>query len=210
MKKPICFDLDGTLIAGNSWYEFNLYFGMSEIEDQALLNWYSRGIISYDEWDTFIVRILREKNQCAKEKLPDFLKTLTPRPEAQALIDACIAKGYDPIILSGTMKQVADHMKDMLGMISAHTTSEIVFNTDGTLETIENQKDEGPAKARIFKTICEQYGIDPKDVIHIGDSRNDLETFELTSRGILIGDYEKLKPFAWKQVQNLTEIIEFL
>lgn len=210
MKKPIFFDLDGTLIAGNSWYEFNLYFGMSEIEDQALLNWYTRGIITYDEWDHLIVKILREKNQCTQEKVAEFVKKITPRPEVLELMNICKEKGYSPIILSGTMKQIAEDFKNRVGADASYTTSEIIFNNEGGFETISNDKDEGPAKLRIFERVCAEYGVQPEDTIHVGDSRNDLEIFTISKKGILIGDYEKLKPFAWKQVQNLKEIIELL
>ncbi len=210
MKKPIFFDLDGTLIAGNSWYAFNLYFGMSESEDKVMLDWYSRGIISYDEWDHLIVKILREKNQCTKEKLSDFLKTLKPRPEAISLIQACKDNGYTPIILSGTMRQIAESIKETIGADASYTTSEIVFNEDGSFQTITNEKDEGPAKLRIFEQVCHEYGVSPEDTIHVGDSRNDLEIFEKTCKGILIGEYQKLKPLAWKQIESLKEINSFL
>ena len=62
MKKIIFFDLDGTLSPTNSWYLFNLAFGMSETEDNTMFDWYKRGIISYDQWDDLIVKIIREKN----------------------------------------------------------------------------------------------------------------------------------------------------
>lgn len=50
----------------------------------------------------------------------------------------------------------------------------------------------------IFKRVCSEYGVNAGETIHVGDSRNDIEIFEKTEKGILIGNYEKLKPLAWK------------
>jgi HAD superfamily phosphoserine phosphatase-like hydrolase len=210
MKKVIFFDLDGTLIEENSWYAFNLYFGMSETEDQTLLNWYSRGIITYDEWDKIIVKILRDKNQCTLEKVNEFVKTIVPRPEVIDLIKACKEKGYTTIILSGTMKQIAENFRERVGIDLSYTTSEIMFSDEGAFETINNEKDEGLAKLRIYEKLCEEHGVNPEEVLYVGDSRNDLEIFQKTKKGILIGNYEKLKPFAARQITNLNEVIELL
>lgn len=210
MKKVIFFDLDGTLIEGNSWVEFNRYFGMSENDDQTLLDWYRREVITYDEWDKIIVKILKEKNQCTAEKVAEFNKTLIPRSGAAEMIQACKDKGYTTVILSGTMKQVAESMRVQIGADLSYTTSEIIFDENGTFENIVNEKDEGPAKLRIFERVCVEHGVNPEEVVHVGDSRNDLEIFQKTKKGVLIGVYEKLKPLAWKQISNLGEVIELL
>lgn len=210
MKKLIFFDLDGTLSTTNSWYLFNLYFGMSQSEDDVLFDWYKRGLITYSEWDDMIVKILRDKNQCTKEKVEAFAETVLPRPETQDLIDTCKEAGYTTIILSGTMKQIAESFRARLGIDLSYTCSEIVFRYDGTFEDIANDKDEAPAKLRIFERICAEHGVDPSETIMVGDGGNDLEVFKRTKKAIQIGDYEPLKELAWKRVQNLSEIKELI
>lgn len=210
MQKLIFFDLDGTLLPGNSWADFNHYFGMSPIEDGVLLDWYGRGIITYEEWDSLIVRILKEQNRCTEKGLPVFLETLSPREEAQQVIQACKERGYTTIILSGTMKQIAEHMGAKLGVDLVRTTAEIIYDKEGNLDTVKNDSDEGPAKLRIFESVCAEYGVDSKEVIHVGDSRNDLEIFSHTKCGVLLGDHATLKPVAWKQIQKLDEVLELL
>lgn len=210
MKKVIFFDLDGTLIPSNSWFEFNRYFGMSETEDQTLLDWYSRNIITYEQWDDIIVKLIQEKNQCTKEKLADFVQTIAVRPDTISFIEACKKAGYITVMISGTMQQIAEAVRENIGADVSHTTSTIVFNEDGSFNTITNEKDEGPAKLRIFEKLCDEYGIDPTQTIYVGDSRNDLEIFQKTSRGILIGEKTILEPFAWKKVTTLSEITPFL
>lgn len=206
----IVFDLDGTLIPGNSWYDFNLYFGMSEIEDKVLLDWYSRGIITYDQWDDVIVKVLTERGLCTQARVAAFLKTITIRPETIGMIQACKARGYITGIISGTMKQIAESVRERIGADFSYTTSEIIFDETGKFLTIRNDKDEGPAKLRLFERVCSQYGVDPAETICVGDSRNDLEMFQRSNKAVLIGGYEKLKPHAWKEIENLSEIANFL
>lgn len=210
MKKLIFFDLDGTLSPTNSWYLFNLAFGMSEAEDNVLFDWYKRGLITYPEWDDMIVKILRDKNQCTKEKVETFASSILPRPEAQSLIDACRAAGYITIIVSGTMKQIAENFRARLGVDLSYTCSEIVFRDDGTFEDIANDKDEAPAKLRIFERVCAEHGVDPAETLMVGDGGNDLEIFKRTKKAIQIGDYEPLKALAWKRIENLSEIKDLL
>lgn len=210
MNKVIFFDLDGTLIPGNSWYQFNLNFGMTEMEDQVLFDWYKRGLITYDEWDKLIVKVLLERNLCTQEKVDAFIKKIDLRPETIEVINACKKNGYTVIILSGTMKQIADGIRERIGADLSYTTSKIIFNDDGTFKTIENDKDEGPAKLRIFERVCAEHEIDPVQTICVGDSRNDLEMFQKSKRAILLGDNEELKLHAWKQISELKEVIELI
>lgn len=183
---------------------------MTEVEDNTLFDWYKRGLITYSEWDEMIVKILREKNLCTKDKVAEFVQTIVPRPEAQDLIDACKAAGYTTVIISGTMKQIAESFQERLGIDHAYTCSELVFRDDGTFEDIANDKDEGPAKLRIFERICAEYEVDPEQTMMVGDGGNDLWIFKKTKKAIQIGDYEPLKEFAWKHVENLSEIKELL
>jgi hydroxymethylpyrimidine pyrophosphatase-like HAD family hydrolase len=44
----------------------------------------------------------------------------------------------------------------------------------------------------------------------VGDGGNDLEIFKRTKKAIQIGNYEPLKEFAWKRVENLSEIKELI
>ncbi len=210
MKKLIFFDLDGTLSPTNSWYLFNLAFGMSETEDQVMFDWYKRGLLSYAEWDEMIVKILREKNLCTKEKVETFAGTILPRPETQDLINACKEAGYTTIIVSGTMKQIAESFRARLGIDLSYTCSEIVFRDDESFEDIANDKDEAPAKLSIFERVCAEHGVDPTETIMVGDGGNDLEIFKRTKKAIQIGNYEPLKEFAWKHVESLSEIKEFI
>jgi HAD superfamily phosphoserine phosphatase-like hydrolase len=210
MKKLIFFDLDGTLTPTNSWHFFNLFFGMSEAEDAVMFDWYKRGLLSYSAWEEMISKIIKEKNICTKDKVDEFVGSIIPRPEAKDLIDGCKEAGYTTVILSGTMMQIAESVRARLGMDLSYTTSEILFREDGAFDYIKNDSDEAPAKLRIFDRVCAEYGVDPTETIMVGDSGNDIEVFKRTKKGIQIGTYEPLKEYAWKHVDNLSEVKESL
>lgn len=210
MKKLIFFDLDGTLSPTNSWNLFNIHFGLTEQEDELLLDWYKRGLITYGEWDEFITKILREKNLCTKDAVDVFVKTIPLRSEAQNLITTCKNKGYTPILLSGTLKQIAESIGERIGIELVYTCSEAIFREDGNFEDIINDKNESIAKLRMFEAVCKEHGTDPQETIMVGDGSNDLEIFKKTKKAIQIGEHSELQKYAWKHIVNLNEINELI
>lgn len=206
MKKLIFFDLDGTLVPINTWHLFNIYFGMSEAEDAIMFDWYKRGLLSYCDWYAMISKIIKEKGQCTKDKVVEFVKTIVPCPDAESLIGACKEAGYTSVILSGTMKQIAEDFGHRLGIAISHTSSQIVFAEDGSFEDIITQSDQALNKLQMFEQICAEYNVDPAETIMVGDGNNDIEVFKRTKKAIQIDNNEQLKSYAWKHVENLSEI----
>jgi Predicted hydrolases of the HAD superfamily len=50
-----------------------------------------------------------------------------------------------------------------------------------------------------------------RQVIFVGDSRNDIEAFKLTGNGIAIYPYDReLEEIAWKKIKSLSEIKDIL
>ncbi|WP_155737608.1 HAD hydrolase family protein, partial [Cutibacterium acnes] len=47
---------------------------------------------------------------------------------------------------------------------------------------------EGVTKASALDALCRLKGIDPKDVLAIGDGNNDIEMLQWAGRGVAIGD----------------------
>jgi phosphoserine phosphatase len=210
MNKLICFDFDGTLTEQSSWYLFNTNFGMTPEEDHSLFQQYLENGFDYKTWTRQIVAILKERNLLNKESLEEFVKTIKLREDANKLISACKEADYKTVIISGGLKQVVEHVADTLGVDRILTTAELIFNANGSFEDIVDTGDEMYAKVKAFETICAEYSVNSEDAIAVGDGGNDLEIFKKTKKGILLGSYEKLKPFSWKQVQSLSEIKELI
>lgn len=210
MNKLICFDFDGTLTDSSSWYLFNTHFGMTAEEDHSLFQQYLENGFDYKNWISQITAILKERNLLNKASLLDFVNTVALRDEASELINTCKELGYKTIIISGGLKQIVEHVTGNLGVDHVVSTSELVFNEDGSFKTIIDQGDEMYAKVKAFEAICAQYVVSLEEALAVGDGGNDLEIFKKTKKGILLGNYEPLKEFAWKQVQSLSEIKELL
>lgn len=212
MKKLIFFDLDGTLSPTNSWNLFNKEFGLTEAEDNVLYDWHKRNLITFSWWTDIIIKIIRERNLCTKEKVETFVKTIQPRPETVGLIEACKQKGYTLIILSGTMHQIAKDFGSRIGIELVYTCSEIFFDENGAFLDITNAdtEDEALTKLHLFQSVCTEYGVDPKETIMVGDGSNDVEVFKHTNKGIHIGEHRKLREHAWKHVENISEVGELI
>lgn len=210
MKKIIFFDFDGTLTDSNSWYAFNTHFGMTPQEDHSLFENYLKNSFDYKTWTTEIVRILKERNLCTKNAVHAFAETIKPRSDAKEVIQACKDADYITVVISGGIKQVVEPIAKHLGVEYVFTTSDLLFDEHGMLDSIIDNGDEMHAKVRGFEEVCIERGIPEDQAYAVGDGGNDIEIFKRTKKGILIGNYAPLKEFAWKQVQSLSEIKELL
>lgn len=210
MKKLIFFDFDGTLTDSSSWYLFNAYFGITAQEDDSLFKQYLQGSINYKGWMDEITKILKERGLCTKESVEKFAQTITLREEVFEVIKMCKNAGYVVSILSGGIKQAILPVVAGLGVDHVFTAVELVFDSEGKIESMIDHSDERHAKLVAFENVCTQYEVNPEEVIAVGDGGNDLDIFKKTKKGILLGSYEPLKEFAWKHIENLSEIKELI
>ncbi len=210
MKKLIFFDFDGTLTASNSWYLFNTHFGMTPEEDASLFEKYLKNTLNYEDWLKALIAILKDRNLCTKEAVEQFSEGISPRDNATELVQACKDAGYRIVVLSGGLKQVVEPFARKLGIDEVYPTNELVFDDEGKFSSIIDQSDEMHAKVRAFIKICADYDVPEEDAFVVGDGGNDLEIFKRSKKAIQIGNYEPLKEFAWKHVENLEEIKELI
>lgn len=209
MEKLIVFDLDGTLIEGTSWAEFNQSLGLTEAEDLYLFEEYKKGMISYAKWASEIVAIYHKYTPIHKEVIEALTYLLPLKSGAIELIHYAKQKGYTPLLLSGSVDTIVRKYAELLGIEYVYATNELVFSDEGYLEDIISMGDEAPAKAALLEAFCEKHGVDIGEVICVGDGGNNVELFKL-AKGIQIGGHEALAEVAWKQVEGLEEIGEFL
>lgn len=210
MNKLIFFDFDGTLTQSSSWYLFNTHFGMTEQEDSTLFEQYLKQEFDYKGWMDAIIAILKDRGLCTEDAVKTFSETLTLRDDAALVIQACKDAGYTPIVISGGLQQVIEPACHKVGIDRVCATASLVFDSQGKFSSINDSSDEMHAKVKAFLEICKEYGVNQEDTTVVGDGGNDIEVFKHTKRGIQIGTYGPLEPFAWKRVENLKEIIDFL
>ena len=77
----------------------------------------------------------------------------------------------------------ADSFRDLAHSLDLHSVS-YVIGWSAWLDITP----EGVTKASALDTLCRLKGIDPKDVLAIGDGNNDVEMLQWAGRGVAVGD----------------------
>jgi HAD superfamily phosphoserine phosphatase-like hydrolase len=206
MQKTIFFDLDGTLTPHSTWYELNLLLGITPDEDKMLFEKYLAGGVDYRGWMSALMELYRRGPKLHRDKIVEFAQTLPLRPDAQTVVHAAKEKGYTVLLVSGAVDIVTQTVAQRLGIDTWFAKTAVVYDPDGYVvdlkTSIEGERD---GKLHFLESYCNEKGIDPREVYCVGDGGNDLELFK-HAKGILLGNNEELKPFAWKEVENLEEI----
>lgn len=210
MQKVIFFDLDGTLTPQTTWLLLNQRLGISAEEDHKLFQEYLENKFDYKEWMKALVERYKSKTLVTKNDLSTFADSIELRPEAQGMIDAVKTKGYSVAIISGALDIVVSTIAEKLGVDTWLAKTKAIFNENGEFVDMETTTEgERDAKLHLVEEYCVAHNIDMKELICVEDGGNGLELFK-HAKGILLGDNKDLAPFAWKQVENLSEIPELL
>jgi HAD superfamily phosphoserine phosphatase-like hydrolase len=209
MQKLITFDLDGTLIATSTWEAFNTLLGITADEDQRLFTLYKEGNLEYKDWIEQLMAFYKTKKSVTKNDIEILAAGIKLRLDAQEAIDDAKAKGYQVLLISGSVDTITSSFADRLGITEWFSPNKAVFNESGELISIEQMGHERDAKLTLLKKYCEMNNYEIEDVIAVGDGGNDKELF-ITSKGVLLGHNEELKLLAWQQIETLSELKEII
>ncbi len=210
MQKVIFFDLDGTLTSQSTWLLLNQRLGITAEEDRKLFQDYLENKFDYKEWMKALVDSYKSKTLVTKNDLITFAQGIELRPESQPVIDDAKAKGYTVAIISGALDIIVSIIAQKLGVDVWFAKTKAVFNEQGEFVDMETTTEgERDGKLHLVEAYCTANSIDIKEVVCVEDGGNGLELFK-HAKGILLGDNAELKPFVWKQVENLSEIQQLL
>lgn len=205
MQKTIFFDLDGTLTPQSTWFLLNQRLGITAEEDKQLFEQYLHHTLEYNNWTKELFRIHQSRGAITKDELVSFVETVELRPDAVSTIESLKQKGYSIVLISGSVDLVVSEMAKRLSIDQWLACSQLAFDEQGTLSNIISTGDEADSKLGLALNYLSHNNISADDAIAVGDGGNEWELFKVM-KGILLGDNEKLKPLAWKQVQSLSEI----
>lgn len=96
--KVICFDLNKTLIKENAWRNLNLALGVKPEEDDILMDWGKRGIITDQEGQQLLLKIYQSSNQHTLDNIKRILFKYTYVDGAKELVRKAIEKEYTDTI----------------------------------------------------------------------------------------------------------------
>ena len=209
--KLICFDLDGTILNNNSWYELNLAFGMPIEEDQRLLGEYRLGRFSYEDWLQKILVFFQKSGKADFRTITDILYQLSTdyKEGVEEIINYLKSKNYRIALISGSNDILVNLVAKNLGIKFTRASNVFVFDENKNLEDIITQGDDSQAKVKFLEDFCRKLDLMTDECACIGDSQNDIGLFRKTGHGITFFGAE-IEKEAWKVINKLSDLKEIL
>jgi HAD superfamily phosphoserine phosphatase-like hydrolase len=185
-KKLVVFDLDGTLITGNTWEDFNQALGVTKDQDRELYSAFSKGDIDYIQWLNSLHELYNlSKNKQTKEQVLGYLTQYQLKPDAVAAVQAVINQGHDTLVLSGSFQMTADAVAFELGITDAIATNKCEFDEQGMLCRVASQGNERAAKVTALTNYCAKHNITLDECVVVGDGGNMLALLHTVKHGVV-------------------------
>lgn len=205
--KLIVFDLNKTLIHENSWLDLNMAMGVTEAEDQMLMDWSRERIIDDVTGQEILCEIYKKRGDVSHDAIWKVISAYTYLPGAKETVAKLIADGYQVALISGAMDILVQSVAKELGVHHWRAANQFIFNEDSKLERIASVPNDVAHKVEMLKEICKELNIEPTDCAAIGDGDNDLGLFELTGHGVTFAD-SKIATSAEYTIESLPELLD--
>ena len=209
--KIVFFDCDGVLLFGEPWEKFSQEALIPKELDTKWWNDYYDKKITFDEW----MELERQAYRKAKIDRKVVEKIFGPRndqinKEAEKLTDYLKSKQIESAIISSGAEAYVSAAAKYLGIKYYHYNSVFEYDKNDKLFNIKTFGPDPEMKVKHIIEVCNMLDVAPQESIFVGDSTNDYKAFELTGRGIMYGNHPQLAKYAWKQVNDLTDIIKIV
>jgi phosphoserine phosphatase len=204
--KLAVFDLDGTLTRERSIWEYvhiclGKWYGFAEEYQKQFL----AGKISYEE---FCERDAQVWKGMRVGDLSEIVRTVPFHPGADELIAYLKGKGLKLSVISSGLSILSDWVHEKYGF--DYSISNDLLEENGVLTGKVRIQVYYDKKAEWVKRILEQFRVRPEEVIAIGDSRGDIDMFQMVGFSVAFNSScSELEQIAsvciWSE--NLTDII---
>jgi phosphoserine phosphatase len=207
--KLVVFDLDGTLTQERSIWEYihkrlEKWYGSAEEYQKQFL----AGRISYEE---FCERDAQVWKGMKVGELLEIVKTVPFHPGTDDLIAYLKEKGLKLSVVSSGLSILSNWVHEKYGF--DYSVSNDLLHENGVLTGKVRIQVHFDQKAEWVKKILEKFKVKPEEVIAIGDSKGDLDMFQLVGFSIAFNssckDLDRIAS-ACIPSQNLIDIIPFL
>jgi phosphoserine phosphatase len=204
--KLVTFDLDGTLTRERSIWEYihkrlGKWYGFAEDYQNQFLS----GKISYEE---FCERDAEVWKGMKVEELFEIVKAVPFRPGVDELIHYLKQRGLKLSMVSSGLSLLSDWVHQKYGF--DYSVSNDLLHENGILTGRVKIQVYFDKKAEWVKKILKKFGVKPEEVIAIGDSRGDMDMFQMVGFSIAFNssclDLEKIANICI-QSRNLADII---
>ncbi|UMX47804.1 MAG: HAD-IB family phosphatase [Candidatus Nealsonbacteria bacterium DGGOD1a] len=211
-KKLICFDVDGTLTENKSSWAFltgNLGCPVEKVVE--IYEKTENGSMPFEEGVDCLEKMYFESGKASKQNIQDIFNKISLRDDAKETVDYLKQSGYGVYLISGSIDLYLDIVAQKVEADGFFGHASFDFDNSGALAKINYGREQGPTKARQIKELSRKLDVPDRQVIFVGDSRNDIEAFKLTGHGIAIYPYDReLEKIAWKKIKSLSEIKNIL
>jgi HAD superfamily phosphoserine phosphatase-like hydrolase len=204
------FDLDGTLIQGNTWNFCHDRFGLSEGVNRIWRDQYRAGEISYQDWLQHIAEAYR-KNGVNRSQFVDCLSNFSLMPDATKVIRTLLNRGFHLAIVSGTFNTRVELVAEKLQIPHWRANVGVIFNPQGDFDQFSSRGSPQDIKACLFREICDEAGVDLEEAVFVGNDVNDLPIFSMTKRGILINnDDPVMQAESFMTIRRLSDLYKII
>jgi phosphoserine phosphatase len=204
--KLVTFDLDGTLTREPSIWEYihkrlGRWYGFAEDYQNQFL----AGKISYEE---FCERDARVWKGMKVEELFEIVKAVPFHPGVDELVHYLKRKGLKLSLVSSGLSLLSDWVHQKYGF--NYSVSNDLLHKHGILTGKVKIQVHYDKKAEWVKRILKQFRVKPQEVIAIGDSKGDIDMFQMVGFSVAFNsscfDLEKIANIC-VQSQNLADVI---
>lgn len=217
MKKLLVLDMDGTLIEyspkNSSWERIASILGGQELKEkqkEKYKKWLSGEYTSYKEWcvDTYN---LHKNYGISKEHMDKLIEEKQYRKGVKSLINEAQNRNYQTVIITGGIKNLADHVKKELNMSNCYTSCEYIFKENGELKDF-NFYPYGTSKQKTeaLKFLKAIYRYNREDIIYVGNGTNDYGPVKYAGTGISVSRRDCLDEVSDYHFSNLENIKKLL
>jgi phosphoserine phosphatase len=183
--KLVIFDLDGTLTQERSIWEYihkqlGKWYGFAE----EYQNQFLAGKISYVE---FCKRDAHVWKGMKVEELLEIVKTVPFHPGVDKLISYLKQKGLKLSMVSSGLSLLSNWVHKKYGF--DYSVSNDLLQENGILTGKVRIQVYYDKKAEWVEKILKQFGVKPKQVIAIGDSKGDMDMFQMVGFSIVFNSF---------------------
>jgi phosphoserine phosphatase len=207
--KLATFDLDGTLTRERSIWEYihkklEKWYGFAEEYQKQFLS----GMISYEE---FCERDAQVWKGMRVEEVLEIVKTVPFHSGADELINHLKDGGLKLAMVSSGLSLLSDWVHQKYGF--DYSISNDLLHENGILTGRVKIRVYYDKKAEWVMKILKQFGVKPEEVIAIGDSKGDMDMFQMVGFSVAFNssckDLDQIASVC-VQSQNLADVIPML
>ena len=209
--KLVCFDVDGTLVEGNSWLKLTEGLGYSPQEGLDIFLRCQKGEITFAEGERILTKMYQNSGNANRDFIGRLFDNIKVKNEAIDLISHLKETGYRVYLVSGAIDIYVESVTRKLGVDGFYANSTLEFDNKGVLQKINYRDNQEEVKVEQLKALVRKLGINIEQVVFVGDSENNIEVFKATKNGIAVhSSSEELKRVSWQVVDSLFEIKDIL